>query len=162
MKRFLALTVAALMLVFTMIPAFAADKNPSPTKPVSYNVIIHNNNGGTGTYTMEVDEDGQHATLIAHPKKGYEFIGWKIKGKYTLLSGDLTDKEILVLLGSDIHVYPQFKKKDSGSTTSTSINSSTVSPKTNDNNSVFFFVTFIVLLVAVMGALGVKIASGKK
>ena len=163
MKRISALIVAVLVLLFATIPAFAAD-NPSPTKPTDYNVVIHNPNGGTATYTVKVDEDGQHVILVAHPKNGYEFIGWKINGKYTIISGDLTDEEIEVLLGDDINARAVFRKIGTSSTTSTSIsvNSSTVSPQTNDNNSVFFFIVFITLFAVISGFLGIKLAAGKK
>ncbi|MCR5653631.1 MAG: hypothetical protein K6F88_07495 [Ruminococcus sp.] len=163
MKRICALAAAVLILVFAAVPAFAADKNPSPTKPTVYHVVIHNPNGGTGTYTMEFDEDGQHATLVAHPKNGYDFVGWKIEGEYTLVSGKMTDKEIVILLRSDVDVYPMFKKSDAGSSSHISRNSSTVSPKTSNNdNSAFFFIVFSVLFVIVAGALGFKIAAGRK
>ena len=164
MKKIMAFAVAVFILVCASVPAFAAKDRPSPTKPDDYNVVIHNPNGGTATYTVEVDEDGQHVTLVAHPKNGYEFIGWKIDGKYKIISGDLTDAEIKILLGSDINAYPVYRKIGTGSTTSTSIsiNSSTVSPQTNDNNSVFFFVVFIILFAVVSGALGLKLALGKK
>ena len=166
MKRIFALSVAALILVFATIPAFAAKtKNPSPTKPTEYTVIIHNPNGGTGTYTIEVDEDGQHATLVAHPKNGYEFVGWKIKGKYTILSGSLSDAELTVLLGSDIEAYPMFKKIGSKSVTSgsaISINSSPTSPQTSDNTAMYFIIGFVALFVIAAGAVGIKLAISKK
>ncbi|MBR2109555.1 MAG: hypothetical protein IJ932_06420 [Ruminococcus sp.] len=166
MKRFFALSVAVLILVFASVPAFAAKgDNPSPTKPTEYNVIIHNPNGGTATYTIEVDEDGQHATLVAHPKNGYEFVGWKINGKYTLESGSLTDEEITILLKSDVDVYPMYKKIGSSSVTSgssISINSGTTSPKTSDNSAMYFVIIFIALFVVAAGAVGIKLAVSKK
>lgn len=164
MKRIFAVAVAALILVFSVVPAFAAKGNPSPTKPKEYNVVIHNQNGGTATYTTEVDEDGKHVTIVAHPKNGYEFTGWKINGKYVLELGDLTDEEITILLGSDVEIYPQYRKIGTSSTTSgsISINSDTTSPKTSDNSQLYFFIAFIVMFVAVMGALGIKLAKGKK
>lgn len=166
MKRIFALSVAVLILVFATVPAFAAgEKNPSPTKPSEYNVIIHNPNGGTATYTMEVDEDGQHATLVAHPKNGYEFIGWKINGKYVLLSGSLTDEQIEILLKSDVDVYPMFRKIGTSSVTSgssISINSGTTSPKTSDNNTMYFIIAFGALFFVAAGAVGIKLALSKK
>ena len=164
MKKIFALAVAALILVFAAVPAFAADKNPSPTKSTDYNVIIHNPNGGTATYTIEVDEDGQHATLVAHPKNGYEFVGWRIEGDYTLEDGTLTDEEITVLLHSDIQVYPQYRKIGSSSVTSTSIsvNSDTTSPQTSDNSAMYFIIAFCALFVVIAGAVGIKLAVSKK
>ncbi|MBQ7505583.1 MAG: hypothetical protein IJT79_09780 [Ruminococcus sp.] len=164
MKRIFALSVAVLILVFASVPAFAAKDNPSPTKPTDYNVIIHNPNGGTGTYTIEVDEDGQHATLVAHPKNGYEFVGWKINGKYVLESGSLTDEEITILLKSDVHAYPMFRKIGTSSVTSgsISINSGTTSPQTSDNSAMYFIIASIVLFVVAAGAVGIKVAVSKK
>lgn len=161
MKRILALAVAALIIVFATVPAFAA---VSPTMPGDYNVVIHNPEGGTATYTIEVDEDGQHVTLVAHPKNGYEFVGWKINGKYILESGSLSDEEITILLKGDVDVYPMFKKIGSSeiATSKISINSSTTSPQTNDNNSLYFIIAFSALFVVAAGAVGIKLALSKK
>lgn len=163
MKKVFAVTIAALILVLSAIPVFAA--NPSPTKPTDYNVIIHNPNGGTATYTIEVDEDGQHATLVAHPKNGYEFVGWRIEGDYVLVDGELTDEIITILMRSDINAYPIFRKIGTSSTTSgsISINSDTTSPKTGDSSSpVYFIFLFAGFFVVAAGAVGIKLVAGKK
>ena len=162
MKRFCALAVAALILVFTAIPAFAKS---SPTPSKEYNVYIHNTNGGTATYTSNMKDDDKYVTLYAHPKNNYEFVGWKLKGKYALIEGDSSSDEVIeILLKSDVHAYPYFKYTGTGSTTSTSIsiNSGTVSPQTSDNNAVYFIIVFAGLFVVIAGALGIKLAAGKK
>jgi len=163
MKKVFAVCVAMLIVVLAIVPAFAAaDDNPSPTKPDEYNIVIHNSNGGTATYTTKTDKDGKHVTLVAHPKNGYKFTGWKIDGKYTLEVGELTDKEIQILLKSDVDAYPQFQKKGSTTSTSISIDSSQTSPKTNDSNPLFFIIAFGALFVVAAGAVGVKLAISKK
>ena len=176
MKKVMALCFAVLIAVLAAVPVFAAkDKNPSPTKPKEYTIIVHNNNGGTGTYTTELDEDGRHATLVAHPKNGYRFKGWKINGKYVLEVGKLTDKEITILLQGDVEATPIFEKIGSKSSSSSSptssstssgstisINSSTTSPQTSDNNGIFFIIAFAAVFAVIACAVGVKLAVSKK
>lgn len=156
MKKLFAVFVAALIVVFAAVPAFAA---PSPTKSSGqYKVTIHNQNGGSGSYTQKVDKDGQHVTLTAHPKNGYTFTKWVIDGDYEIVKGKLTDDEIVVLLKSDIDVYPHFKGK--GGSVSVSQNTSPESPKTGDSTPLV--ITLISLSVLALGALGVKLAVSKR
>lgn len=171
MKKAFAVSVAILLVILAAVPVFAkTSKNPSPSKPKEYNVIVHNQNGGTGTYTAEVDEDGKHVTLVAHPKNGYKFKGWKINGKYVLEVGKLTDEEITILLNSDVEATPIFEKITSGSSSTTSttspgstisINSSTTSPQTNDN-ALYFIIIIAAAFAVIAGAVGVKLAVSKK
>ncbi|MCH5303895.1 MAG: hypothetical protein J1E41_03440 [Ruminococcus sp.] len=163
MKKTLSLLVAAIILVLSAMPAFAV---VSPTASKEYKVIMHNPNGGSGSYTTKTDKDGKHATLTAHPKNGYEFSKWVIEGDYVLEDGELTDDVISVLLNSDIHVYPQFKKigsksSETGSKITVSQNTSSTSPKTGDN-TIYFAIALIAAAVLAFGAVGVKLAVSKK
>ena len=70
MKKLFAVLFAALVVVFSAVPALAAKKgNPSPTPSIEYNLIIHKTEGGTGTYTYDKDEDGKHCYIVAKPKR---------------------------------------------------------------------------------------------
>ncbi len=163
MKKTLSVLVAALILVFSAMPVFAA---PSPSASKEYNVRVHNPNGGSSTYTTKTDKDGEHVTLTAHPKNGYEFSKWIIKGKYVLEKGDLSDDVITILLKGDVNVYPVFKKIGSeststGSGTNISQNTSPTSPQTGDN-TIYFAVALLAVVVVAFGAVGVKIAVSKK
>ena len=167
MKRLFAVAVAVLILALGVIPAFAANNSerPSPTPSREYNVVVHNTNGGTATYTTTIDEDGKHVLIVAHPKNGYEFDHWVIDGKYIIEDGSLTDEELRLLLKGDIVVTPVFKKigsssTSSGSKTSISSNPSPVSPQTGDN-ALFFAIAAFVILAAAFGAVGVKLAVSK-
>lgn len=163
MKKTLSLLVAALILVFSAMPVFAA---PSPSASKEYNVRVHNPNGGSSTYTTKTDKDGEHVTLTAHPKNGYKFYKWIIRGKYVIEKGSLKSDVLTLLLKSDIEVYPVFKKIGSkststGSGTSISQNTSPTSPQTGDNT--IYFVSALLAVVAVaFGAVGVKLAVSKK
>ena len=108
MKRIFSVFVAVLLIALSAVPVFAA---PSPTKSVDYKVYIHNTKGGTGTYTTKKDSDGKHVTFKAHPKNGYEFVKWVIKGDYEIEDGDLTDDEFTLLVNSDIDAYPYYKSE---------------------------------------------------
>lgn len=156
MKKIFAVLVAAMIVVFAAVPAFAV---PSPTKSSGqYKVTMHNQNGGAGSYTEKKDKDGQHVTLTAHPKNGYTFTKWVIEGDYEITKGSLTDDEIVVLLKSDIDVTPQFKGE--GGSVSVSQNTSSESPKTGDSTPLV--VTLISLSVLALGAVGVKLAVSKR
>ncbi len=163
MKRIVSVLFAVLIFAFAAMPAMAA-KNPSPTASKEYNIVVHNTEGGTGTYTTKIDKDGKHATVKAKPKKGYEFVKWTSKGKYDIVDGDLTDDELTILLKSDVEFTPHFKKigskSESGSKPVKS-NGSPVSPKTGDS-SAFYLFGFIGVLIAAFAAVGVKLAVSKK
>lgn len=161
MKKLVSVLVAALIIAFSVVPAFAL---PSPTKSKDYKIVIHNTKGGTGTYTTEKDEDGKHATITAHPKNGYEFVKWVIDGKYDLEDGSLTDKELTILMNSDIEATPYFKEVGTKSITSSTVsqNPSPVSPKTGFDAQPFAVFGFAALLIAAIGAVVVKLAVSKK
>lgn len=160
MKKTLSVIVALIIVALFAMPAFAA---PSPTASKEYKIVVHNNNGGTGTYTTKVDKDGKHATITAHPKNGYEFVKWTTKGKYDIDDGDLTSKKLIITLNSDVEFTPIFKKigGKTSSTPSVSINESPVSPKTGDN-SFYFLIAGIGVLFAAFCAVGVKLVVSKK
>ena len=156
MKKLFAILVAAMIVVFATVPAFAV---VSPSKSSGqFKVTMHNQNGGSGSYTEERDKDGQHVTIKAHPKNGYTFSKWVIDGDYELVKGSLTDEEIYLLLKSDIDVTPLFAGK--GGTISVSQNTSPESPKTGDSTPLV--ITLISLSVLALGAVGVKLAVSKR
>ncbi len=165
MKRVLAVLVAVLICVFSAVPAFAAKKaKPSPTPSKEYNLIIHPTKGGTGTYTSKTDDDGKHCYIVAHPKKGYKFIKWVIKGKYDLEEGDLNSEKLTIVLRSDCEATPYFEKegsKSSSSSTPASSNPSSESPKTG-GNILFFIIALAAAFMLITAALGVKLARSKK
>lgn len=160
MKKVFSVLVAVLILAVSAMPVFAA---PSPTASKEYKIVVHNNKGGSGTYTTKVDKDGKHATITAHPKNGYKFEKWVIKGKYKIVNGDLTSKKLTLILKGDVEATPIFTKKgskSSGSTTHISRNTSPVSPKTGDN-TLYFAIMISVGALLVLTALGVKISTAK-
>ncbi len=177
MKKTLSILTAVLILALSSIPVFAV---PSPTASKEYKIIVHKNKGGSGTYTTKISKDGKHATITAHPKKGYKFDHWTIKGKYKITSGSLNDKTFKILLQSDVEVTPHFvkigkksstpkkpssgKKTYSGTATPDSVpsrNYSSTSPKTGDNTMHFAIAVSAVALIA-LSALGIKLAVSKK
>ena len=72
---------------------------------------------GEGNTVPTVDnpakvEQGKGETVIitAIPAEGYEFVGWEIDGDYTLPEGgSLTDPQLVILPGSDVHAHAKFK-----------------------------------------------------
>ena len=103
MKKIFAVLFATLILAFTAVPAFAAkDKNPSPSATSTYNVIVHPNKGGTGSYTTTTTSDGKYVILTAHNKDGYVFKYWIIDGKYVLIDGSLDSQKLKLKLNGDI------------------------------------------------------------
>ena len=165
MKKLFAVLFAALVVVFSAVPALAAKKgNPSPTPSIEYNLIIHKTEGGTGTYTYDKDEDGKHCYIVAKPKKGYRFVKWVIKGKYILEEGDLNSETLTILLRSDGDAWPYFEKEGEPTQPTTkpaSSNPSPISPKTGSTVQYFLFALLAVIAV-ITGALGYKLARSKR
>lgn len=165
MKKIFSVLFAVIILAFSVMPAMAAtnEKNPSPSATESYNVIVHNNKGGSGSYTTETSSDGKHVILTAHNKDGYKFKYWIIDGKYVLVDGDLNSPVIELLLKGDIEATPYFEKigGESSSNVSVSQNQSSVSPQTGSEN-IFYIVGVFGVLAVVVGALGVKLARNNK
>lgn len=161
MKKTLSILVAFLIVTLSAMPVFAV---PSPTASKEYHIIVHNNEGGSGSYTTKVDKDGKHATIIAHPKNGYKFVKWIINGKYEIEKGDLNSKKLRLLLKGNVVATPVFKKISTGSKTTGShvvVNRSSTSPKTGDN-TIYFAVGISAAALIVISALGVKLAKSKK
>lgn len=166
MKKTLSILTAVLIIVISSMPVFAA---PSPTASKEYKIIVHNNKGGSGTYTTKVDKDGKHATITAHPKNGYKFDHWTIKGKYKITSGSLKSKTFRILLGGDVEATPHFVKigkkskttSSTGSTITVSRNYSSTSPKTGDN-TMYFAIIISAVAISAFAALGLKLAVSKK
>lgn len=165
MKKYFSVLFAIIILAFSAMPAMAAtkDKNPSPSATEGYNVIVHNNKGGSGSYTTETSSDGKHVILTAHNKDGYKFKYWIIDGKYVLVDGDLNSPKLKLILKGDIEAKPYFEKIGGGPSSNTSVsqNESPVSPQTGAE-SIFYVIGLISVLAVVVGALGVKLAKNNK
>lgn len=165
MKKIFSVLFVAIILAFSVMPAMAAtkDKNPSPSATETYNVIVHNNKGGSGSYTTETSADGKHIILTAHNKDGYKFKYWIIDGKYVMIDGDLNSPVIELLLKSDIEATPYFEKIGGGSSSNISVsqNENPVSPQTG-SESIFYIIGVFGVLAVVVGALGIKLARNSK
>ena len=164
MKKIFAVLFATLILAFTAVPAFAAkDKNPSPSATSTYNVIVHPNKGGTGSYTTTTTSDGKYVILTAHNKDGYVFKYWIIDGKYVLIDGSLDSQKLKLKLNGDIEATPYFEPINgtSPSNTSVSQNTGNKSPQTG-TDALFYAIIGFALFVTVVGAVGVKLAVSKK
>lgn len=164
MKKTLSIFIATIIIALSAMPVFAL---VSPTASKEYKIVVHNNEGGSGTYKTKIDKDGKHATITAHPKNGYKFSKWVIKGKYKITEGDLNSKTLKILLQGDVEATPIFTKIGSKSSASTgtpvsvSRNYSSTSPKTGDN-SMYFIIGISALAVLSLAAVGVKLAVSKK
>ena len=160
MKKVLAILAAVIIIVVSVVPAFAESvDSPTPTK-ANYQITIIPGDGG-GEFNFEyktpVNDDGtQTVHFSADPDDGYKFAGWTFEGDYTLL-GDPSNPEIDVLTKGDIKAYPKFVKIGSGddkgnsSTNKTpeKVDTSSKSPKTGSADYVYAGIA----LVALMGLL---------
>lgn len=158
MKKICAIALAVVMMIFTVVPAFAAI---SPSASIEYDVVIENTEGGKGSYTTEILEDKKTAILTATPKDGYEFAYWVIDGKYTIISGNLKSAVLTVILGSDIVATPHFTKNGTEATVKVSQDPKPVSPQTGDF-SFYYIGIFALAFVVMFGAVGIKLATSKK
>lgn len=161
MKKTLSILVAVIITALSLMPAFAV---VSPTASKEYTIVVHNNEGGSGSYTTNTDKDGKHATIVAHPKNGYKFVKWIINGKYVIEKGDLNSKTLRLLLKGNVVATPVFKKIKTGSKTTGSpvaVNRSSTSPKTGDN-TLYFAIGISAAALLIISALSVKLAKSKK
>ena len=153
MKKVLAILAAVIIIVVSVVPAFAESvDSPTPTK-ANYQITIIPGDGG-GEFNFEyktpVNDDGtQTVHFSADPDDGYEFAGWTFEGDYTLL-GDPSNPEIDVLAKGDIKAYPKFVKSGSKDTstdkTPEKVDTSSKSPKTGSADYVYAGIAFVALI----------------
>ena len=158
MKKFCAILMAVVLMIFTMVPAFAAI---SPKPGLEYDVIIENTEGGKGSYTSEILENKKYVTLIADAKDGYKFSHWIIDGKYVIIEGTLSDPEFNIQINSDIVAKPIFDKIGGGSADGDiDQDHSSTSPQTGDFSHYIFLIAG--LLVAALAVSTVKLSTSEE
>lgn len=168
MKKLISVAVVVLMLVCSVVPAFAA--NSPEVTTYKYSVTIVDTTGGAGTfeYTTDVNEKGEQTIhLRPQPQEGYVFDHWVIDGAY-VAEGDLTDAELDLIISGDIKITPVYVKAGSqDSTDATAATSATISedtsktsPQTGSNNVAPFVV--IILSLAACGAVATMLVKSKK
>lgn len=161
MKKISAMLVVVLMLMISMVPAFAVVSPQATT--YKYDVILIPSDGGDGTYDFvtDIDENGnQHVDLEAKPKPGYEFDHWEIDGPYTP-NGEMTDPKLNITIRGDVTVVPYFKDaKGQVETGTMNIDNSSKSPQTGAANDVLPY-AIIILSVAACGAAAIKLVKSK-
>ena len=106
MKKIISLGMVLAMLLALTVCAFAVDGG-SPENPGTTNKITVTANG-SGTATAKDNADGT-TTLTATPDKDHSFKSWNITGSYDLVSGKLTDKEIVIKANGDLSVVAVFE-----------------------------------------------------
>lgn len=161
MKKISAMLVVMLMIMISMVPAFAVESPQATT--FKYNVIIIPSDGGDGTFEFvtDIDENGdQHVQLEPKPKPGYEFERWEIEGPYTP-NGSLTDENLDITIRGDVTVIPYFKNAKGEIETGTiNIDHSPTSPQTGAANDALPY-AIIILAVAACGAAAIKLVKSK-
>lgn len=110
MKKILALATVVMMLLISVVPAFALDPVISPTGVPEYKVDVVPSQGGTGDYefTTTIQEDGtQNVHIWPKPVPGYKFDHWEIEGEY-FTNGTPTSPELDITITSDIVIHPVY------------------------------------------------------
>ena len=112
MKKILCVLCAVVMLFTLCVPAVSVFAEQSPTGTGKYNVTVKADDATKGkAEKAELDNGDVKAT--ATPNEGSEFYGWEIKGdKYTIVSGSLTSKEIVIKAESDVELIAKFTKEE--------------------------------------------------
>ena len=158
MKKIVSLAVVALLMLVSMVPAFAAD---SPQATIVYKVVVVQTEGGTGSYefTTDIDENGvQGVALKAVAESGYTFTHWEIEGPYTT-QGKLEDANLNVNITGDITATPYFVKdgqETTGQQTTIKTDDSNKSPQTGSFNATPYVVVTLSLVAAVVAYKVVK------
>ncbi len=162
MKKIMTALFVMLILMLSVVPAFAVD-SPQATS-FKYDVIVIPTEGGDGSYqfTTDIDENGnQHVVLTPIVKPGYEFDHWEIEGEYTT-DGKLTDSRLELTIHSDIKVTPYFRDAQSGTvaTGTVAVDHSGTSPQTGDMSNVIPY-AIIILSIAACGVASLKLVKSR-
>lgn len=161
MRKVSAILFAAIILMFSVIPAFAAESPQGTT--FRYDVIIIPTEGGDGSYEFEtgIDEDGNQTIIIKpDPKPGYEFDHWEIDGPY-ITEGELTDEELELTIHGDVKITPIYKNQQGTVATGTvDVDNSDTSPQTGSSNMALP-IAVIILSLAACGFATVKLVKSK-
>lgn len=166
MKKVIAVMFAAIVMLFSVVPAFAA-VSPQPST-FKYKVEIIPTEGGDGDYkfTTGIDEKGeQHVFIEPIPYDGYTFDHWEITGGPFRTDSKYTDANMNIIISGDIVCTPYYRKASSGGTTgpvataTAKKDNSTTSPKTGASDVVPYVV--LVLSLAACSAAVVKLVKSK-
>ena len=127
MKKVISVICAVTLLFALCVPVFTVSAELSPEGQVKHNVTVKADDATKGKVEKEVLANGD-IKAIATPEANEQFYGWTIKGdKYTIISGTVSSKEIVIRPESDVELTASFTKTQA----SEGDNSSTA-PETND------------------------------
>lgn len=166
MKKVIAVMFAAIVMLFSVVPAFAA-VSPEPST-FKYKVEIIPTEGGDGDYkfTTGIDKNGeQHVFIEPIPYDGYTFDHWEISGGPFRTDSKYTDANMDIIISGDLVCTPYYRKASNGGTTgpvataTAKKDNSTTSPKTGASDVVPYVV--LVLSLAACSAAVVKLVKSK-
>lgn len=161
MRKVSAVLFAAIILMFSVVPALALESPQATT--FKYDVIIIPTEGGDGSfeYETDIDEDGNQTIIIKpEPKPGYDFDHWEIDGPYKT-EGKLTDEELEITIQGDVSITPIFKNPQGTVATGTiDVDNSDKSPKTGASDMALP-IAVIILSLAACGFATVKLVKSK-
>ena len=166
MKKVIAVMFAAIVMLFSVVPAFAAE-SPQPST-FKYRVDIIPTEGGDGDYkfTTGIDENGeQHVFIEPLPYDGYVFDHWEISGGPFRTNNKYTDANMDIIISGDLVCIPYYRKASNGGTTgpvataTAKKDDSTTSPKTGASDVVPYAI--LVLSLAACGAAVFKLVDSK-
>lgn len=166
MKKIIAVMFAAIVMLFSVVPAFAA-VSPEPST-FKYKVEIIPTEGGDGDYkfTTGIDKNGeQHVFIEPIPYDGYTFDHWEITGGPFRTDSKYTDANMNIIISGDLVCTPYYRKASNGGTTgpvataTAKKDNSTTSPKTGASDVVPYVV--LVLSLAACSAAVVKLVKSK-
>ena len=166
MKKVIAVMFAAIVMLFQVVPAFAAE-SPQPST-FKYKVEIIPTEGGDGDYkfTTGIDKNGeQHVFIEPLPYDGYVFDHWEISGGPFRTASAYTDANMDIIISGDLVCIPYYRKASNGGTTgpvataTVKKDDSTTSPKTGASDAIPYVV--LVLSLAACSVAVVKLVKSK-
>ena len=166
MKKVIAVMFAAIVMLFSVVPAFAA-VSPEPST-FKYKVEVIPTEGGDGDYkfTTGIDKNGeQHVFIEPIPYDGYTFDHWEISGGPFRTDSKYTDANMDIIISGDLVCTPYYRKASNGGTTgpvataTAKKDNSTTSPKTGASDVVPYVV--LVLSLAACSVAVVKLVKSK-
>ena len=142
MKKIAALLLA-LTMVFAMAISVSALASPKPVEYFNINVTI-DGTGNAMAQPYKIEKGSDDTVTLSVTDDGAGFVKWVISGDYTIVSGTLTSKTLVIKPESDISAEAVFAD---GKGAPKSGNDSNTSPKTGDMTA-----AVVLMMVLAMGA----------
>ena len=128
MKKICVIVMSLVMMLIMTTSAFAVISPSGETNFTVKHYVVSMITGDTSYQWYKVVPEGDTLKLTVDEKYIGKFVKWDIKGEYDIVSGELTDEEIVIRPTTDVEVYLYVNAEVEGPS-----NGSPESPDTSSN-----------------------------